>query len=163
MNRVLDGIIGGWQVSALPTFQSGQPSTVRVDHGQLADGSQRPNFDPTCKLKTGISWTNAAETGNPYYNEGCFSAPPEQMPGNAPRYISNLRTPGIHQYDFSLQKEFALKGEGRNIEARADCFNCTNTPRFAPPDTGFQDGSFGTVSDSEASPRSMQLAIDFKF
>ena len=163
MNRLWDGFIGGWQVSALPTFQSGQPLTVRMAHGHLADGSQRPNFDSSCHLKTGISWTNAAETGNPYYNESCFSAPVDQQPGNAPRYFSSLRSPGIHQYDFSLQKEFAMKGEGRNIEARADCFNCMNTPRFAPPNMRFEGGSFGQISNSQASPRSMQLAVTYSF
>jgi hypothetical protein len=163
MNRVLDGFIGGWQVSGLPSFQSGQPLTVRMAHGQLADGNQRPNFDSSCSLKTGISWTNAAETGNPYYNESCFSDPGDQLPGNAPRYFSSLRSPGIHQYDFSLQKEFAVKREGRNLEARADCFNCTNTPRFAPPNMRFEGGSFGTISSSLALPRSMQLAVTYSF
>ena len=163
MNRALDGFIGGWQASTLTTFQSGQPLTVRMDQGRLADGSQRPNFDSSCRLKTGISWTNAAETGNPYYNQNCFSDPGDQQPGNAPRYFSSLRSPGIHQYDFSLQKEFAMKGEGRNIEARADCFNCMNTPRFAPPNMRFEGGSFGTISNSQASPRSMQLAVTYTF
>ncbi len=163
MNRTLDAFIGGWQVSALPTFQSGQPLAPRMSHNKLADGSQRPNFDTSCHLKTGISWTNAAETSNPYYDESCFSAPADQMPGNAPRYISNLRSQGIRQYDFSLQKEFALKGEGRNIEARADCFNCTNTPRFSVPNTRVLGGSFGEISSTANSPRSMQLAIDYKF
>ena len=162
MNRVLDGFIGGWQVSALPTFQSGQPLTVRMGHSRLADGHQRPNFDSSCNVKTGISWTNAAETGNPYYNESCFSDPGDQQPGNAPRYFSSIRSQGIHQYDLSLQKMF-MKSENRNIEARADCFNCMNTPRFAPPDTHFEGGSYGNVSSSQASPRSMQLAVTYTF
>jgi hypothetical protein len=162
MNRALDGVIGGWQLSTLTTFQSGQPLTVRMNQSRLFGGNQRPNFDSSCKLKTGIDWTNAAETGNPYYNESCFSDPGDQLPGNSPRYFSSIRGQGIHQFDFSLQKKF-MKTESRNLEARADCFNCMNTPRFAVPDTHFRGGSFGQVTDTAASPRSMQLALDYTF
>ncbi len=167
MNRTLNGFVGGWQVSTLTTFQSGQPLDVFMGNARLADGSQRPNVDYSCSLKTGISWVNAAETGNPYLSQSCFSDPGDQQLGDAPRYFSSIRSQGIHEFDFSLQKKFAVKGniENRNIEARADCFNCMNTPRFAPPDTGFQDGSYGTVYSSAGgwSPRSMQLAITYTF
>src|ERR1700693_2355684 len=46
MNRVLDGFVGGWSISTVVTFQSGQPlafSTHGTFDGLFIDGNQRPN------------------------------------------------------------------------------------------------------------------------
>jgi len=166
MAPVLNDFIGGWQLSTIATVQSGQPLDVFMGSPRLADGNQRPNV--VCgTLKTGISYLNAAETGNPYLNQGCFADPGDQQPGDSPRYFPSIRSDGIREADISLEKMFdvARRVEGRNIEARVDCFNCMNSPRFAPPDTGYEDGSFGTVSSSATgwSPRYLQLGISYTF
>jgi hypothetical protein len=166
MNRALDAFIGGWQVSTLTTFQSGQPLNVYMGNPRLADGNQRPNIVCSGSLRTGISYLQAAETGNPYLKSSCFADPGDQQPGNAPRYTSRIRAAGIREADVSLQKSFKVGGgKGSRVSARVDCFNCMNTPRFAPPDSGYQDGSFGTVYSSAQgwSPRYLQLGVKYKF
>ena len=108
----------------------------------------------------------AAETGGAYLKQSCFSDPGDQQPGNAPRYFSKIRSPGIREADISLRKSFkVIGGKDSSVSARVDCFNCTNTPRFAPPDTGYEDGSFGQVYSSAQgwSPRYLQLGLDYKF
>lgn len=165
MDRTLDGLIGGWQLSTITTFQSGQPLNVFMGNPRLADGNQRPNVVCSGSFKTGISYLNAAETGNPYLKQSCFADPGDQQPGNAPRYFSKIRSAGIREADISLQKDFKLGVKGGSLGARVDCFNCTNTPRFAPPDTGYEDGSFGQVYSSAQgwSPRYLQLGVNYKF
>lgn len=165
MGRALDSAIGGWQLSTITTFQSGQPLNIYMGNPRLADGNQRPNVVCSGSLTTGISYISAAESGNPYLQQSCFADPGDQQPGNAPRYFSRIRSAGIREADISLQKLFNFGNRGGQVEARVDCFNCMNTPRFAPPDTGFEDGSFGSVFSSAQgwSPRYLQLGIDYKF
>src|SRR5208337_353017 len=43
MNRVLDGVIGGWTISAFVTFQTGTPISIVMANPRLADGNQRPS------------------------------------------------------------------------------------------------------------------------
>lgn len=163
MNRALDAFIGGWQANALTTYQSGQPLNIFVANARLADGNQRPNV--ICKpasLKTGISFTTAAISGQPYLNSNCFADPGDQQAGDAPRYFSSLRSDGIRRIDLTLQKNFSLESHG-TIEFHADCFNCTNTPRFAIPDTGYENSTFGVISSTATAARNMQLALRYQF
>jgi len=161
MNRVLDAVVGGWSISAILTFQSGTPLTLALADARLADGSQRP--DVICsQLSTGISYHQAAATGQAILNASCFADPGDQVPGNAPRYFSNLRSNGIHNADLSFSKEFAIR-EGMKLQLRGEFFNFTNTPRFAAPDTLFGDSTFGMVTSTLGSPRHTQIGVRFEF
>jgi len=161
MNRVLDAIVGGWSISTILTFQTGTPLTLGLADARLADGSQRP--DAICpQLSTGISYHQAAATGQPILNANCFGDPGDQVPGNAPRYFSNLRSNGIHNSDLSFSKEFIIS-EGMKLQLRGEFFNFTNTPRFAPPDTLFGDSTFGMVTSTLGSPRHTQIGVRFEF
>jgi hypothetical protein len=161
MNRVADGIVGGWSLYSFLTFQSGQPLSVVMGSPRLADGNQRPNVICS-QMRTGISWTEAAETGNPYLNTDCFADPGDNIPGNAPRHISTLRGDGIRNLDLSLSKEFKIK-EDMRLQVRAEMFNATNTPRFAFPDVGWGNESFGQVSSTTGNFRRMQFGARFQF
>jgi Carboxypeptidase regulatory-like domain/TonB dependent receptor-like, beta-barrel len=164
MNRVLDAIVGGWSISTLITEQSGQPLAIPMANGRLTDGNQRPNV--LCGGGTGIGANQAAVRQVPFLDINCFADPGDQIPGNAPRYFSGLRTDGIHNLDVSLYKQFVPK-EGMNLQLRADVFNSTNTPRFAPPDTGYDPGNtdFGIISSTAPgyTPRRIQFGVRFEF
>ncbi len=171
MNRVLDAAIGGWSISTMITEQSGQPIAIGLATALLANGSQRPQI--LCpQLKSGVSmhavalnWQNAGGT-NPlsYFNPSCFGSPGDQIPGNAPRYFSSLRTDGIHNMDLNLYKSFALK-EGMRLEIRAEMFNFLNHPRFGTPNNAVGNAQFGTISGDAAgeTPRFFQFGARFEF
>jgi len=172
MNRVVDGVIGGWSIATMITEQSGQPIAIGMSSPQLANGTQRPNV--ICpQLKTGTSMHAAAltwENGSPLsvLNANCFGSPSDQVPGNAPRYFSNLRVEGVHNMDLNLYKSFVPK-EGMRLEIRAEMFNLLNHARFAPPDTLVGDGLFGTVTSDSVqgtvlqTPRFFQFGARFEF
>jgi len=164
MNRVLDAIVGGWAISGLVTEQSGQPLAIPMANPRLMDGNQRPNV--LCGGGMGITSNQAAIQQVPYLNINCFADAGDQIPGNAPRYFPGLRTNGIHSLDLNLFKEFAPK-EGMTIQVRAEVFNSTNTPRFAPPNTSYELGNteFGIISSTAEgyTPRRMQLGVRFQF
>ena len=163
MNRILDGIAGGWSVSAILTFQMGTPISIVMgsSSARLADGNQRP--DVVCpQISSGISYHAAAATGASLFNTSCFADPGDQVPGNAPRYFSNLRSDGVHNTDLSVSKEFVIR-EGMKLQVRGEFFNFTNTPRFAIPGTGFGDTQFGLVTSTLGTPRHTQVGVRFEF
>jgi carboxypeptidase family protein/TonB-dependent receptor-like protein len=163
MNRVLDGMVGGWSLASIVTLQSGQPLSVYNSVGRLADGNPRP--DVVCpQLRTGLSYRQAAASGGFYLNQDCFADPGDNIPGNAPRFFSNLRGDGIRNLDTSLSKEFKIR-EGKILQVRAEVFNAFNHQRFAFPDVGSGDGSFGTVTSTANSGnfRRMQFGARFQF
>jgi hypothetical protein len=162
MNPVIDGIVGGWSLNGVVTFQSGQPLALFNGSGAvLVDGNQRPNV--VCsQVSTGLSYRQAAETGGAVINQDCFSDPGDNIPGNAPRYFSNLRGDGIRNLDASLTKEFTIR-EGKILQVRAEMFNAFNHQRFAFPDVGSDDGALGTVTNTTGNFRRMQFGARFQF
>ena len=161
INRILDGFIGGWSLYGVITLQSGQPLAIYNANGVLADGNPRPNVICS-QLTTGISYREAGRMGLPYLNKNCFQDPGDNIPGNAPRFFSNLRGEGINNLDMSLSKEFSIK-EDMKIQVRAEMFNVANRQRFAFPDVGFGNESFGTITETTGNFRKMQFGARFQF
>ncbi|MFZ8346274.1 hypothetical protein ACO1LF_13585, partial [Staphylococcus aureus] len=77
-----------------------------------------------------------------YLNENCFGDPGDNIPGDAPRFFSNLRSDGIRNLDMSLSKEFGIR-EDMKLQIRAEMFNVANLQRFAFPDIGLGNDTFG--------------------
>jgi hypothetical protein len=125
------------------TLQTGQPLFLTLMNPRVADGNQRPNI--LCSQPgTGISYHQAAATGESIFNLACFGDPGDQQPGNAPRYLSSLRLDGIKNLDLALRKEFVPR-EGTKPEVRVESFHATNTTRFGNPDTAHGSPTFGQV------------------
>ncbi len=175
MNRIVDGLVGGWGVSTVITRQTGQPlafSTVGGADGLFLDGNQRPNI--LCnQLSSGVSYHQAAANGlngtgnSSVFNSACFGYPGDETPGDAPRYIATVRTDGVHNADLSFSKEFLVR-EGMKLQVRGEMFNFTNTVRFAAPNTAVPTdpsdaGSFGTVTSTANTPRHVQFGVRFEF
>lgn len=174
MNRVLDGVIGGWSISAFVTFQTGTPISIVMASPRLADGNQRPNV--LCNaVSSGFSYHQAAANGQDIssganldpnsasvFNANCFGDPGDQVPGTAPRYFSSLRGDGVHNADLSFSKEFVIR-EGMKLQVRGEFFNFTNTPRFNFPNTSFGDSAFGQVTSTLNTPRHTQIGVRFEF
>lgn len=168
MNRPIDAVVGGWSIATLITEQSGQPMAITDAFGRIANGSQRPNV--LCpQLKSGVSMKDAAVSevgGAPLsiINANCFADPGDQIPGNGPRYYPGLRVNGIHNVDLNVYKTFEIK-ESMKLEVRAEIFNAANHPRFAAPDTGYGDSTFGTISADANGylPRYFQFGARFEF
>ena len=160
MNRGLDAVIGGWRASTFLTLQTGWPLDVRMNHNLISDGRQRP--DITGNPCSGASVDAVVDGTANYFNISAFSSPGDQVAGNAPRYFSGCRAPGIHTLDFGIGKQFKIR-EGMTAEVRGEFFNFLNTPRFAGPGANFGSGSFGTISSQANVPRHGQIGVRFVF
>ncbi len=161
---VVDAIVGGWSVNALLTFQTGQPIPFATSGQRLADGFQRP--DIICNPMSGMSLHDVATSTDPsanYFNPNCFADPGDQIAGNAPRFSTNARGPGIKNLDLGIFKDFPIR-EGMKAEVRAEFLNATNTVRFQTPASFFgASSSFGLVTTQANTPRRIQMAVRFEF
>lgn len=157
MNRVVDALIGGWELSSILTFSSGYPIVPRLAEGNLLSGSQRPNIigDPRT---SGSSISRLDQ----YFNVDAFEQPPEDVYGNAPRTMPNYRTFGIRNGDFTLMKNFNIT-EKKRLQFRIESYNLTNTPTFGRPDESFGGDTFGQITDYAPGRGARQMQVGVKF
>ena len=82
VNRLVDGIIGGWEVSGFFVLQSGFPLQVSQSGGTLWNGTQRPNLigDPATS-------GSIYDRLNSYFNQSSFSRPAPDTFGTAARTL----------------------------------------------------------------------------
>ena len=150
-------LLGGWTVSLLPSFISGSPlglSTATNTTGSLG-GGQRPNWNgqnPALRNRSVTKW----------FDTSAFSAPAAFTFGSSPRTFSGLRSDWTRNVDTSLQKNFRIVHE-LNAQFRAEAFNLTNTPQFAPPNTSFGNANLGVVTAQQNQPRSIQFAVKLQY
>jgi hypothetical protein len=159
-NRVLNGVIGGWQINGIFSWQSGLPLNFGMANPRLADGGQRPNV--TGNPRTSFSIKDVVDGKGLFANPSAYSDPGDQVAGNAPRYDSRMRGDGINNVDLSIFKDFRIR-EGMKLQFRAEFINFTNTPRFNNPNTVVGSGSFGTIFGQLNQPRRIQLGLRFTF
>ena len=82
--------------------------------------------------------------------------------GNVARTLSGLRSDGLKELDMTLSKTTTIH-ERLKLQFRAECFNVTNTPQFAAPNTSLGAAGFGGVSAQNNQPRIVQLALKLLF
>jgi carboxypeptidase family protein len=154
-NSLTNGLLGGWALGSILQFRSGFPITVTAADQSLQGGrgSARPNLigDPTLDNRTLDRWMDAA----------AFSLPAQGTFGSAG--VGVLRAPGYKNLDIGLSKKFNLT-ESKYFDFRAEFFNFTNTPSFAPPGANLSvPATFGRITDTVSNPRNLEFALKFHF
>jgi len=156
LNRVLDGIVGGWEVSGFFTLQSSQPLQVTQNGGTLWMGTQRPNL-----IGNPATTGSAYERFSNWFNVSAFSQPVPDTYGTAPRFV-NVRGPRLNTLDMALMKSWRTT-ENQRLEFRAEASNFRNHPIFNPPASTFGSGNFGQISSTKIGPRNVQLSLKYYF
>lgn len=160
---VVQGIAGGWKLSAIHNYQSGYP--LRVTSNQnigLFSGGIRAN------INSGVPLRNPAWSGDPatalYVNPAAFSRPANFTFGNSGANLPWLRSPALLSDDVTLAKEFPLGlGEGRYLEFKASAFNIGNRVQFGGINTGIENANFGRVTSQANRAREVQFNLRFAF
>jgi hypothetical protein len=156
VNRALDAVLGGWEMSAFFTLQSGFPLQVSQSGGTLWNGTQRPNLigDPATA-------GDIHDRLNSYFNQAAFSRPAPDTFGTAPRTLS-IRGPRVNMLDVALIKSFATK-QGQRVEFRIEAQNARNYPVFSDPATSYGASNFGVINGTKVGPRNVQLGFKYYF
>jgi hypothetical protein len=157
---IANAVLGGWSVTMAARFQNGFPVSVwqSTNNSGLLGSSQRPNIVPGVDLAT--TGTLEERLTN-WINASAFTAAPAFTFGNAPRTLSDLRTPGQRNVDLSIQK--VARFGGRNISLRADVLNLFDSPLFTTLQSQFGTSTFGQLTAVGGYARSVQFQARFGF
>lgn len=165
--RLLEGALGGWQMTAINTMRSGRTINMRYNTSGptpvtaglatfLGGVNLRPNLigDP-------LTPEDQRSIDN-YLNKATVVLPPATAPfGNAGRNI--VRGYAYYNLNFGLQKRFALPWRDRtSVQFRAEAFNLLNKTNFGSPTADRNSGSFGLIRSAYAA-RQIQLALRVAF
>jgi hypothetical protein len=160
MNKVLNALVGGWQVSGIIRLQSGLPLQFAAANtlGPYGFGVARPNIADLKAL------TQGTRSPDHWFNTAAVTQPAAYTIGNAPRWIPNVRFETQHNADLAFGKNFPIF-ERLKLQYRAEMFNLTNTPQYGKASTTLGAPDFGRISGLApgALPRNIQMAVRLEF
>jgi hypothetical protein len=157
MNRILDGAIGGWELSSIITVQSGSALQITMANGNLWDGAvQRPNL-----IGNPCASGSVFSKLNNYFNLNSFSSPDDYTYGSAPRYLSSCRGPDTVNEDATLVKNFNIS-ERKYVQLRMEAYAVSNSPQWGNPNTSYGGSTFGQIT-SAGGNRNLQVALKFYY
>jgi hypothetical protein len=152
-------ILGGWETSAIWTWQSGFPLNI-TSGGDYSYSLPEVGNDQAQVVSTPqYTQRSLNQRLAQWFTTASFTAPASNSFGNAGRNI--LIGPGTFNVDFSAHKVFTLTERFR-LQYRAEFFNFFNHPLFNNPDTTVSDSTFGQIT-SARDPRIMQMALKLVF
>jgi len=156
-NKLVKGVLGGWQISGIITVESGLPINITTGGSQGGNGvggSNRPDSTGSVSYIHGSS--SDPTSGNPiWYNTSAFTLPALGAWGTLGH--NALRGPGRDNWNMSLFKSFTFnEARGSRLELRLETFNTWNHTQFNGIDNTLADSRFGQVT-SAFDPRILQL------
>lgn len=168
-------ILGGWDVAGVTAVQSGQALTAVSSNDLSNTGSFSYRYNQVAN-PSDFSYDTATQesmgcTGKQtlqcWYNQAAFTAPAlasGQLSahefGNS--RIGNLRGPDLVNFDFVLQKHFAV-GEFGQFEFRSEFFNLFNHPNFGLPANDVDVEGGASITSTASNNREVELAIKYTF
>jgi len=93
------------------------------------------------------------------FETSAFLLPALYSFGNSPR--NGVIGPGLEEFDFSLQKDIAVK-EPVRLQFRAEAYNLFNHPNLNIPNRIAFTPNFGSISSAQDS-RQLQFALKLLF
>lgn len=147
-NKIVDQIIGDWQINGISDLRSGNPVNVTIS-GDIANTGNVSYMRPNVVG----DWHLSEQTPQAWFNKSAFAAPAQFTFGNAGRNI--LRSDSVHRFDMSVFRNFRLT-ERSYFEIRAEGYNVFNTVTYGEPTAEFTSVNFGKVL-SASSARSLRI------
>ncbi len=139
--KVVQSILGGWELSGITLFESGIPFTVvnggspegiaTLDNAGVANGTGSGSYPDlsgiSARSARPVGGNNSKSVGPLLLNPAAFVAPRGLTFGNAGRNV--LNNPRRWNTDASLLKHFATPHD-TNLEFRAEAYNIFNATQF---------------------------------
>ncbi len=147
-------LLGGWQVNAIITAQTGIGNGVTYGNDTSNTGvGSWPDMMANPVLP------RSQRSAQRWFNTAAFVAPPPGRFGNSARLT--FHNPGLNNVDFMIGKKLFVR-QGMNAVFRAEFFNFFNHTNFSGVDNSLTSPGFGTIT-SAADPRIIQLGLKFFF
>jgi hypothetical protein len=148
-------VVGGWELSAIYSAQSGLPFTTSLSFDNANAGTTSyPNRVCDGKLSN--------PSLSRWFDTNCFVAPPSFVFGNEGRNV--LTGPGRNNLDFGLHRSFRIPvRESMRLDVRGEAFNLFNHPQFGLPGSTIGNPGVGTITGTSVPNRIMQLGLRLAF
>jgi hypothetical protein len=169
-NAFVRGLLGDWESAFIFTANSGVPITVGCCDNFNGIAGNRPDQ---------VAGTEGPKTAEQWFNLNAF-VPPDRVGRLGYSARGQITSPGIHNWDISLMKNFPglpwFSSEGATLQVRAEFFNAFNWTQFRDVDAGFSidqvqiddegyltnwnmnNNNFGRVTRMRE-PREIQIAL----
>ncbi len=157
---VVEGILGGWRLTAINTMASGLPVNLTYSPASAFNVSTAPTYRPN--LAGDVYAPDGEQSITNWFNRANVTIPTDvtQPFGTAPRNVA--RGPALYVLDLGLHKGFALVGQTR-FEFRIEAFNVLNKTNFGAPNSNVSATNFGTITGLATPARQIQLGVKFDF
>lgn len=146
-------LLGGWEISAIATFESGNPFSIAngVDNLGFGGGtSNRANVvAPITYPQTRFQW----------FSTSSFAPAAPLQWGTAAR--NDVVGPGRDNWNIAMYKAFAFS-ERAQLQFRAESFNAFNHTQFTNPNATLTSGNFGQITGT-FQPRIFQFGLKLQF
>jgi hypothetical protein len=173
LGRAGNAVIGGWRLSAIHVYTSGQP--IQLSGGAVSLGGrnaalvktldnwvvERPD-NPNYRATTGFTSFYAPVCSIAVFcNAAGQVVPQTNTLGNAPRFNGRARRMANLSENASLQKSFQFTERFR-LDFRWEVFNLFNRVILGPPDSSITSQNFGRITSAQP-PRQMQFGLKLYF
>ncbi len=164
--RPVRALIGGWQVSSLTRLQKGMPLAFPANAAPTG-------LDPALPSPSYYQWLNTCTLLANGGTRGCLNGDQPAWTVRQPftlqtwsSRLSHVRTPGIHNVDFSIIKHNRIT-ERFDLIFRADFVNGFNSPQFfGGPINDVNNANFGRIAgamEQSNLPRFVQVSMKLRF
>ena len=154
---VVGSVLGGWQVSSVLNFRTGEPLRITQASGIA---NSRPDYNGGNQVFD--NWRDTLQ----YLDRSAYTLVPTSpitratvRPGN--QNSSEVRGPGRRRVDLTIAKAFHLGGQAR-LQVRFESFNVFNWRQYNNPNTTVTSPTFGQIT-SVASTRTGQVGLRLTF
>lgn len=147
-------LIGGWQLSGIQQFATGQP--IQITANNNADTS---SLRSVYALKVCDPYGGFTRTETQFYNPACYAQPGAGQYGTA---RSGPRQPHLVNTDLSLMKAFQIVHE-QELQFRVEAFDLFNHPTLGSGSNSVTSPNAGLVNYESAGPRVLQVALRYAF
>jgi len=156
MNKIVNAVVGDWQINGILSLHTGFPLTVSADD---ASGTNSRGSRANCIAPVNIlGKQNSPSGGYQWFDPNSFAP---AVPGTFGSCgVGTVRGPGLHNLDLSLSKFFNFT-ERQRLEFRAESINFTNTPILNSPNAGL--GSTLGLLQSAQGARNVQFGLKYLF
>src|SRR5262249_6132615 len=151
-------ILGGWQLSGVVQFQTGQPSSVAVStdyagvgqDGSMSNGGQFWSHSVVPDVTHQIALNGASD---PYYwfatkdssGNAIFTQPTKGTFVLQDGVRNLVHNPGLEDWNLGLFKKFAIT-EKTGLQFRAEAYNVLNHPNWSGAGFNPTSSTFGKIT-----------------
>ncbi len=162
-NRLVNQVLGGWEVAGRLLFQTGPYLTVTAP-GTDPSGTNFDNSfdggDPRADILKGVPLYPTNKSINNWVNPAAFALPPDNIGRFGDSPVGSVVGPGTQEVSLSIYRTFKYK-ERIALRIGGSAANLFNHPNYGVPNLSLGTAAFGTINSlqtaEDTGPRAIQL------